>query len=286
MAASEAARSPRTWTSAHSISGPSPPRSAIVTSRELRRDAPISRHEPPEDILGLPDQGRMQLLGDRALRGRAPHLARSGDVLLRARAPSSPTRRRSSSRPRSRSWRWMRRGTPSCAASCRPRSRPRQVARIEDGIRVNARRIVDEAAPTGGGDFVELIAKRLPLVTISDMIGVPEADRERVVAAADTARHGVRPRGLRRAPADRGARRGAVDADDVRHRARRAPRTASRRRPDDRARPGRGRRRAPDARRDRRVLRAAVGGRQRHDPPHHLARDARVDASTPTSARC
>jgi hypothetical protein len=25
----------------------------------LRRDAPVSRHEPPEDILGLPDQGRM-----------------------------------------------------------------------------------------------------------------------------------------------------------------------------------------------------------------------------------
>src|SRR5205807_7830643 len=62
---------------------------------------------------------------------------------------------------------------------------PRQVARIEQGIRANARRIVEEAAPAGGGDFVELIAKRLPLVTISEMIGVPEADRERVVAAAD-----------------------------------------------------------------------------------------------------
>ncbi len=61
---------------------------------------------------------------------------------------------------------------------------PRQVARIEEGIRINARRIVEEAAPHGGGDFVELIAKRLPLVTISDMIGVPAADRERVVGVA------------------------------------------------------------------------------------------------------
>ena len=43
-----------------------------------------------------------------------------------------------------------------------------------------------EAAQTGGGDFVDLIAKRLPLQTISDMIGVPEADRPRVVKAADT----------------------------------------------------------------------------------------------------
>jgi cytochrome P450 len=60
------------------------------------------------------------------------------------------------------------------------------VRRIEDGIRANAARIVEEAGPTGGGDFVELVAKRLPLVTISDMIGVPDADRERVVQAADT----------------------------------------------------------------------------------------------------
>ena len=31
---------------------------------------------------------------------------------------------------------------------------PRQVARIEDGIRPARKAIVDEAAPTGGGDFV------------------------------------------------------------------------------------------------------------------------------------
>jgi cytochrome P450 len=62
---------------------------------------------------------------------------------------------------------------------------PRQIARIEAGIRTAAAEIVDDAAPTGGGDFVSLVAKRLPLRTISDMIGVPDADRERVVAAAD-----------------------------------------------------------------------------------------------------
>jgi len=62
---------------------------------------------------------------------------------------------------------------------------PRRVALIEEGIRRDARRIVAEAAASGGGDFVALIAKRLPLQTISDMIGVPEADRDRVVDAAD-----------------------------------------------------------------------------------------------------
>ena len=63
---------------------------------------------------------------------------------------------------------------------------PRRVAQIEEGIRLAAKEIVAEAAPTGGGDFVSLIAKRLPLQTISDMIGVPDADREQVVDAADT----------------------------------------------------------------------------------------------------
>ncbi len=62
---------------------------------------------------------------------------------------------------------------------------PRRVALIEEGIRRDAGRIVAEAAASGGGDFVALIAKRLPLQTISDMIGVPEADRDRVVDAAD-----------------------------------------------------------------------------------------------------
>jgi cytochrome P450 len=32
---------------------------------------------------------------------------------------------------------------------------PRQVKRIEDGIAAGARRIIDEAAPVGGGDFVQ-----------------------------------------------------------------------------------------------------------------------------------
>ncbi len=82
---------------------------------------------------------------------------------------------------------------------------PRQVARIEDGIRVSAKRIIAEAAPTGGGDFVDLIAKRLPLQTISDMLGVPEADRDRVMEAADTLIMAADPELFRRSPADRGA---------------------------------------------------------------------------------
>ncbi len=64
--------------------------------------------------------------------------------------------------------------------------KPRQVKQIEDGIRADARQIVDELE-TGTGDFIELVAKRLPLMTIMRMLGVPEEDRERVVHHADAA---------------------------------------------------------------------------------------------------
>ncbi|MGH9000962.1 MAG: cytochrome P450 [Acidimicrobiia bacterium] len=64
---------------------------------------------------------------------------------------------------------------------------PKRVARIEEQIRQQAADIVDDllAGPTEC-DFVASVAKRLPMRTISDMMGVPTAQREGVVAAADS----------------------------------------------------------------------------------------------------
>jgi cytochrome P450 len=150
----------------------------------LREHAPISRHEPPEDILGLPDQGRQSywaIVRYEDVRGisRDTRTFCSGRGTQFADAPPEFLEASMSFLAMDAPRHTKLRGLVSSAFT------PRQVARIEEGIRANARRIVEEAAPTGGGDFVELIAKRLPLVTISEMIGVPEADRERVVAAAD-----------------------------------------------------------------------------------------------------
>ena len=150
----------------------------------LRRDAPISRHQPPEDILGLPDQGRMHYWAivryeDVRRISRDPATFRSGDGVQFADAPPEMLEASQSFLAMDAPRHGKLRGLVSAAFS------PRQVARIEDGIRVDAKRLVVEAAATGGGDFVELIAKRLPLQTISAMLGVPEADRERVMAAAD-----------------------------------------------------------------------------------------------------
>ena len=64
---------------------------------------------------------------------------------------------------------------------------PRQVARIEDQIVAQAVAIVDDAL--GGPaefDFVNGVSKRLPMWTISDMMGVPLDAREAVTNAADS----------------------------------------------------------------------------------------------------
>ncbi len=150
----------------------------------LREERPLSQHDPPEDLLGLPDQGRQPYWAvvryeDVRRISRDAKRFRSGEGVQFADAPPEFLEASQSFLAMDAPRHTKLRGLVSAAFT------PRQVARIEDGIRASATRIVEEAAPTGGGDFVELIAKRLPLVTISDMIGVPEADRERVVEAAD-----------------------------------------------------------------------------------------------------
>lgn len=63
---------------------------------------------------------------------------------------------------------------------------PRQVRRIEDSIKANAAAIVAELREAGSGaDFVDLCAKELPIRTLSDMVGIPESERQQVAHAAD-----------------------------------------------------------------------------------------------------
>ncbi len=151
----------------------------------LRREAPISHHQPLEDILGVQERderGYWAVVCYEDIRrvSRDPSSFCSGQGTQFGDAPPEMLEASQSFLAMDAPRHTKLRGLVSAAFT------PRQVARIEDGIRTNARRIVEEAAPTGGGDFVELIAKRLPLITISSMIGVPDADRERVVKAADT----------------------------------------------------------------------------------------------------
>ncbi len=150
----------------------------------LRREAPISHHQPTEDILGLTqrdERGYWAVVRYEDIRGvsRDPATFCSGQGVQFNDAPPEMLEASQSFLAIDAPRHTKLRGLVSAAFT------PRQVARIEEGIRANARLVVEEAAPTGGGDFVELIAKRLPLITISAMMGVPDADRDRVVHAAD-----------------------------------------------------------------------------------------------------
>lgn len=63
---------------------------------------------------------------------------------------------------------------------------PRQVRRIEESIKTNAKTIVEELRAAGSGaDFVDLCAKELPIRTLSDMVGIPESERQHVAHAVD-----------------------------------------------------------------------------------------------------
>lgn len=63
---------------------------------------------------------------------------------------------------------------------------PRQVRRIEDAIKANAKTIVEELKAAGSGvDFVDRCAKELPIRTLSDMVAIPESERDHVAHAAD-----------------------------------------------------------------------------------------------------
>ncbi len=57
---------------------------------------------------------------------------------------------------------------------------PRSVAALEETLAQSAREIVAAAAEKDSGNFVDDIAMRLPLLAIADLLGVPEADREKL----------------------------------------------------------------------------------------------------------
>jgi cytochrome P450 len=62
---------------------------------------------------------------------------------------------------------------------------PKAVARLQDHIEQGAREIVDSLIGVGEVDFVEACSSRLPMRTVSDMVGIPEGNREAVAKAAD-----------------------------------------------------------------------------------------------------
>ncbi|WP_405181913.1 cytochrome P450 [Nocardia sp. NBC_01377] len=73
---------------------------------------------------------------------------------------------------------------------------PKQIKGIEASIISNSEAIVDDLIGAGDIDFVERCSSRLPMETISDMVGVPKSERKRVARAAENLVGGLDVAGL------------------------------------------------------------------------------------------
>jgi cytochrome P450 len=62
---------------------------------------------------------------------------------------------------------------------------PRAIAKLEEGIRARAARMIDHLLAEGGGDWIEDVADALPMTVIGDIIGIPEEDRPRIFDCLD-----------------------------------------------------------------------------------------------------
>ena len=66
---------------------------------------------------------------------------------------------------------------------------PRRIAELEPRIRELARQHLDRVVEAGRCDFIADFAGRLPMDVISELLGVPEADRDRLRTWADAVVH-------------------------------------------------------------------------------------------------
>jgi cytochrome P450 len=62
---------------------------------------------------------------------------------------------------------------------------PRAIAKLEDGIRARAARMIDGLIAKKQGDWIGDVADALPMTVIGDIIGIPEEDRRRVFDCLD-----------------------------------------------------------------------------------------------------
>jgi cytochrome P450 len=151
---------------------------------ELRRERPISWQGPPESVLVEPEEGTggywaVVRYDDVRAISRNPETFCSGQGVLFDDAPPEMLEATQSFLATDAPRHTKLRGLVSSAFT------PRQVARIGERITANARQIVDDVSARGECDFVEDIAKRLPMMTIWQMMGASPADHDRLTTTAD-----------------------------------------------------------------------------------------------------
>jgi cytochrome P450 len=153
--------------------------------RELRRHRPVSWHPPFEGAMMPaldPDGGYWAVVrhADVVAVSRRPELFCSGEGVMLEDVPQAVLDAAQSFLAMDAPRHTLLRRLVNSAFT------PRQVARIEGQIVAQAVAIVDDVvAGPAEFDVVAAVSKRLPMWTISDMMGVPPDARETVTKAAD-----------------------------------------------------------------------------------------------------
>ncbi len=142
--------------------------------RELRRDAPVSWHAPMEDLDLTPEDhgqaGYWAVVRAEDITYVSQHhelfSSAKGQTMLH---PSRPEMRVAAA--------FLDQDPPEHTAFRKVMSSfftPKAIARLGDKIEARAAQIVDRVVGAGHIEFVEEVSSRLPMLTVADLLGVPE----------------------------------------------------------------------------------------------------------------
>lgn len=147
--------------------------------KELRRERPLSWHRPLEGGLMPPDNDGVWVATSHELIqyvSKNPELFCSGDGFQFEEIPSDILEAAGSFLGMDAPQHPKLRKLVSSAFT------PKQVQKIHQQIRDQARRIADELLETSEGDFVQQVSKKLPMWTIYDMVGLEDPEKREEAA--------------------------------------------------------------------------------------------------------
>ncbi|MFT4263822.1 MAG: cytochrome P450 [Nocardioides sp.] len=153
------------------------------TFKVLRRERPISWHRPLEGALMPPENDGLWVVTSHALVGEVsknPEVYSSEGGVQFEEVPDDINEAASSFLALDDPRHAILRRIVSAAFT------PKQIRKIHDQIKAQARQIVDDLLAQPEGDFVQAVSKRLPMWTIYEMLGLEDLDlREQGAHHAD-----------------------------------------------------------------------------------------------------